>query len=440
MSKLHINRKKLYQVLINVPLNGAFLMGLVCIIYLIIPLNIKRDILSKSVKSAIIFLCALIIISIIISIFQNISEYLKLINYSIFIGMLCYISVHVIFSLLNLMSNMIINISIIPINIVFDIQLIILYLLSFFELISNSVKNIKKCISLIIIGFYIALILLPFAISINQFGGYLIIILYFVIISVYKKRVKIFLKIIKESIANRLISFLFYSMLIILTGTITVFYFKNLQSLFDDWLPILAISISLLIVSINYYPKLKRIQGFETLLLCYFLVWTIIPLLFFVLYLQRYFWGYYSVFKILLGIILCLDAIAVLTFGSDMNNLMVKVQKKNSLIKKYGIKILVSKIKLLLGNITIFATLANAIFFNKSMSAKCIEKVSEFLYQVGEKSNYYFGAFNMDSKFKMIVFQFSVIVSIILLSVFAFELEKFLYKKIIFINHIYKWK
>lgn len=91
--------------------------------------------------------------------------------------------------------------------------------------------------------------------------------------------------------------------------------------------------------------------------------------------------GYYSVFKIILGIILCFDAIVILTFGSDMANLLLGYQKENNLIRKEKVKISISRIKVILGNITVFTTLANTIFSKEEITTKCIEKISKYYYQ-----------------------------------------------------------
>lgn len=300
------------------------------------------------------------------------------------------------------------------------------------ELVLNTVQDFVKSIALIIIGIFITSLILPLTYLVNRLIGYLIIVICFVSISTYKKRIRILLKSINKSIIDQIISFVFYSIVVICVGTIWAFYFKDLQSLFNDWLPFLANSISLIIVGISYYPELRKIHGLKTLVLYYFLLWAIFPTLLFILYLQRYHLGYYSVFKIILGIILCFDAIVILTFGSDMANLLLGYQKENNLIRKEKVKISISRIKVILGNITVFTTLANTIFSKEEITTKCIEKISKYYYQIGKISDYYFGKYNMDYKFKMIIFQVSVIVVILLLSGLAFKLEKIVYRKVIF--------
>lgn len=115
-----------------------------------------------------------------------------------------------------------------------------------------------------------------------------------------------------------------------------------------------------------------------------------------------------------------------------MANLLLGYQKENNLIRKEKVKISISRIKVILGNITVFTTLANTIFSKEEITTKCIEKISKYYYQIGKISDYYFGKYNMDYKFKMIIFQVSVIVVILLLSGLAFKLEKIVYRKVIF--------
>lgn len=423
MSEFLKNRERLYQIIINFPLNGSFVLELVCFMYLIIPLDIKDSIRKLDARYGIVFFVLLMITSMLISIFQSPTnrEYLKLVNYSIFIVVLLNIIIYLILPSLN-----------ISLNIIFNISIVSTCLLTCLELVLNTVQDFVKSIALIIIGIFITSLILPLTYLVNRLIGYLIIVICFVSISTYKKRIRILLKSINKSIIDQIISFVFYSIVVICVGTIWAFYFKDLQSLFNDWLPFLANSISLIIVGISYYPELRKIHGLKTLVLYYFLLWAIFPTLLFILYLQRYHLGYYSVFKIILGIILCFDAIVILTFGSDMANLLLGYQKENNLIRKEKVKISISRIKVILGNITVFTTLANTIFSKEEITTKCIEKISKYYYQIGKISDYYFGKYNMDYKFKMIIFQVSVIVVILLLSGLAFKLEKIVYRKVIF--------
>ena len=183
------------------------------------------------------------ITSMLISIFQSLTnrEYLKLVNYSIFIVVLLNIIIYLILPSLN-----------ISLNIIFNISIVSTCLLTCLELVLNTVQDFVKSIALIIIGIFITSLILPLTYLVNRLIGYLIIVICFVSISTYKKRIRILLKSINKSIIDQIISFVFYSIVVICVGTIWAFYFKDLQSLFNDWLPFLANSISL-ITNTYYY-------------------------------------------------------------------------------------------------------------------------------------------------------------------------------------------
>ncbi len=215
---------------------------------------------------------------------------------------------------------------------------------------------------------------------------------------------------------------------------------KSIREQFDNWVPLLSISIAMGLVGLLYYKKLK--MHVSKLFKYYFLFWIIVPIILFVLYLQKSLWGNYTTFKALLGIIAAIDAMALLAFGDDMKALLPRFEKENNLISKPGSEYDIAELKLILGNITALTTFLTILIPDETTVKSWINNVAAICYKIGFFLNKYFGANNLDAifskdllndtQFKMIVFMFVIVGLLLLLSWVFFKMEKRLYIKISF--------
>lgn len=250
------------------------------------------------------------------------------------------------------------------------------------------------------------------------------------------------IKWVQNKVIDIFISFIFLIAFLLLITAILVEIVNDsdLYKLLSDWIPILSISIAMGWVGLLYTEKLKIL--ISKVYRHYFLFWIVVPPILFILYLRRSSFGNYTTFKALLGIILAIDAVALLTFGEYMKVLLPKFEKERKLIPKYGSKYDIAELKLTLSNITIVTTFLNTIFPNETTVENCINNAANICYKIGNMINRYLGENNIDAifskqllndtQFKMIIFMFVVVGLLLLFSRFLFKIEKYLYIKISF--------
>ena len=247
---------------------------------------------------------------------------------------------------------------------------------------------------------------------------------------------------IHDQVIDIVLSFIFIVICLLLVAAIVVEFANNLYlaKLFDDWIPILSISVAMECDNLLYSKNIKIFMN--KVYRYYFIFWIIIPPILFIFYLQRKSFGNYTTFKALLGIIAAIDAMVLLAFGDDMKTLLPKFKKKKTLISKTDSEYNIAELKLILGNITALTTFLTIIFPDETTVESWINKVATICYKIGIFRSKYLGDSNLDTifsknllndtQFKMIVFMFVIVGLLLVLSWVFFKVEKWLYIKISF--------
>lgn len=432
-------------------LNGAFITEIM--ILLLTRSNIKAT-LAKIDNTKIneellgIFLIELIVINILFSFSQKISIILKKLQYLLLMGIISYYIVYTI-GLIIISSEIRWNINtfgIFILSLVLDL-VVILYS-------SKFTKYGEFTVALLILSHLGLVLLFSLAIAIDIRNWYhynplylicSISILVLLLVCCYRFKLnmtKYFKKIIHSQVIDIVISFLFVVFFVVFLAALVLEYRSSLRELFNEWVPLVSLAISIGIILLIYLKHIKEIVT-DTFVIYYFEFWAIVPLILFVLYFQRNNIGNYTTFKGLLGIILAVDAFVLLAFSKDMKVLLTKFENENNLIKKTGAPYTIAKLKLVLSNITILVTLLNAVFSKKEVLMTCVSNISNFFYKVSIPMNNYFknNSFEVvfsnklfeDEKFKIILFMFGLVGVLLFLSWLLFKIEK-----CIFVNMLYR--
>lgn len=226
---------------------------------------------------------------------------------------------------------------------------------------------------------------------------------------------------------NIIASLVFYGFVFLILALIGTLFLNSVFSLISDWVPLLIISLALIVVGITYRKEIKQMFKNEVWLIYYFLAWAIIHIFLFVFFLQRSFLGTFSTFQILLAIILCIDAIVVLAFNSDMENIFEVLSSNKNLVIASNSKVFTSNIKLILGNITAIVTLFKSIFDKEDAIDSFINFMSNVFKNFNDITHIIPTELDVDCNFKMIIFMFISIVVIFLMSWLSLEFEKKIY-------------
>ena len=323
-------------------LNGAFITEIM--ILLLTRSNIKAT-LAKIDNTKIneellgIFLIELIVINILFSFSQKISIILKKLQYLLLMGIISYYIVYTI-GLIIISSEIRWNINtfgIFILSLVLDL-VVILYS-------SKFTKYGEFTVALLILSHLGLVLLFSLAIAIDIRNWYhynplylicSISILVLLLVCCYRFKLnmtKYFKKIIHSQVIDIVISFLFVVFFVVFLAALVLEYRSSLRELFNEWVPLVSLAISIGIILLIYLKHIKEIVT-DTFVIYYFEFWAIVPLILFVLYFQRNNIGNYTTFKGLLGIILAVDAFVLLAFSKDMKVLLTKFENENNLIKK----------------------------------------------------------------------------------------------------------
>lgn len=438
--------KRFYTLRDLFPLNSAFFMEIIILTYHFFKNEIlKNPILNNSNNLTIIF-TLLIILNIVFSLSEKISKFIQFLQYILLILVIAY---YIIYTIAIIIISSGINWKVDTCG-VFVLSLIFIlaitnYVLDIFD------ENILLKILIILCGTYVLLLSsLSIAIGIRNNithwnGSYLIFsLISFIILSKCVMKLEIRNQIamaVDTNLLDIVISFVFFALFIIFLASLALMYFPKLTTVLNYWTPILALSIALGFSLFMYYKQIKQLTN-GILGILYILFWILVPIILFILYLQRNFLGNYSAFKILLGIILALDAMVILAFGNDMKELTSEFMEKRALIAKEGSERIISKIKILLGNLTILVTLCNTIFYDDCKIWSTISDISNMFYNfglfltshIGENSIVSISSSKLfeDCEFKFVLFIVSMIGLLMLLSLIVYELERFLFIKLSF--------
>lgn len=315
-------------------------------------------------------------------------------------------------------------------------------------------ENNKISLMVLILSIISILLLFSLAISIDISNLLKCNILYLICSSVTLGSFSVIFFKKKSNINNYLIKFVHYQvvdisisffvivvfLLFIAAAIVEISNKSALRNLFDNWAPILTISIAMGCVWGLYSKKIKK--SMDKLYRYYFIFWTVVPPILFIFYLNKLSFGNYTTFKALLGIIAVIDAMVLLAFGDSMKALVPKFKNKKVLIPRANAEYNIIEIKLVLSNITILSTFLTTIFPDETTVTNWINGVSNFCCKIGNLLKKYLGENNLetifsknmfdDSQFKMIIFMFIVVGLLLLLSWAFFKMEKWLFLKISF--------
>lgn len=431
-------------------LNGAFIAEILLLLLTrssIQAMLAKIDTSKFNEKLLIIFFIELIFIIIFLSFSEKVSIVLKRLQYLLLIEVISYYIVYTI-ALIVISSGIGWNINTFGIFMLSWVLYLIVILYS-----TKFTKHSEVTVALLTIG-HLCLVLLfslAWAIDIHNFYHYdpiylicslTILVLLTVAFYLFKKKINInkyFGNLIQHQVVDMIVSFLFVVLFIIFVAALILEYRSSLKDVFNEWVPLLALAISIGIVLWIYFKHIKKLVT-EPFVIYYFMFWAIVPIVLFGLYFQKENLGNYTTFKGLLAIILAIDAFVLLAFGKDMKVLLPKFE--NNLTEKPGATYAIAKLKLILSNITILVTFLNTISSKEEILTIWVDNTSNIFYKISILMNKYFKNNNFevvfsnnlfkDEKFKIILFMFGLVSVLLFLSWLFFKIEKWIFVKMSF--------
>lgn len=144
---------------------------------------------------------------------------------------------------------------------------------------------------------------------------------------------------------------------------------------------------------------------------------------------QKNIWGTYTGLKVILGAILGIDAIFLLAL-KQKDIFIDNLEKDPSLIKNPNGELVVKRIKLLLGNITILFTFVNVIFYNDAITKKIIKILSPFLENIAPKLLY--STDEIDNHIKIITLSIIIILITFVFAILLLFVEEYICRKLFF--------
>lgn len=434
----------------NCLLNGAFFVE---ILLLSLASHTVKVILSEVDSSRIneilliIFLTELVLINILFSFSRKVSSVLKTLQYMLLIEIGSY---YVIYTIALIVINSGIN---------WDINTFGVFMLSWvLDLIVvlcsyKFTENNKIAVILLILSHMILILLFSLAIAIDirnyyhcdflyLIGSLSVLVLLSIFSYVFRRKINIsryFKKLIQSQAIDIFISFLFLIFLLLFLAACLLECNSFLKRIFNEWIPLLSLSISIGAIMALYLKNIKEMV-IDPLMIYYFIFWAVVPIILFILFLQKDNIGDYTTFKGLLGIILAIDACVLLAFSKDMKVLLPKFENEDNLTEKSIAPYTIAKLKLILSNITVMVTFLNTIFSKREILTEWVDSISNIFYKISILMNKYIKNNNLetifssdlfkDPEFKVILFMFGLIGALLLLSEIFFRIEKWIFIRV----------
>lgn len=439
MKKFKLNSKKDFWK--NIPLNGMLLIESCIITYYIIPEKVLKNFLKMNgdiflIASGGIVLCAIIILSV----FLRMSKKSSIGTYSGITLISIYWIILVIRGILNKVD--------ITLSIDKEKNLIFIILCAILStrLVESLAKSTEFGIKEAGIIWFILLVFLLFSIALSitlyhffQINWiYLSTFLFFGILwSVFNKLIRKEYRnlerycryLVESEVSDAIISFIFYNFMVIIVSAIYMVYFPKTTQWFVTWTPIISVIISTLIVMKLYGNKIQLFEKYVIIISCILGIGTFLALL--VMIMQKEIWGTYTGLKLIWGIVLGIDAILGLTLKWK-KAFLKDLERKYNLERRCDSEIVVARIGLMLGNITTFLTFINFIFYNDNVMKKVIKILSPFLENIGPIILVYYYKGKIDEHLKIIIFNIIVIISVLMMSLLIFFVEKYICKVVFY--------
>lgn len=232
---------------------------------------------------------------------------------------------------------------------------------------------------------------------------------------------------IDSQIFDAIVSIVFYLIIMIFGSAIFIFYFSSFAKWINIWAPLIAVSVTLLIVMKSYKENIK--ESDKGIIIFSWIFCIVLFISIFIMTVQKNIWGTYTGLKVILGAILGIDAIFLLAL-KQKDIFIDNLEKDPSLIKNPNGELVVKRIKLLLGNITILFTFVNVIFYNDAITKKIIKILSPFLENIAPKLLY--STDEIDNHIKIITLSIIIILITFVFAILLLFVEEYICRKIFF--------
>lgn len=232
---------------------------------------------------------------------------------------------------------------------------------------------------------------------------------------------------IDSQIFDALISIGFYLIIMIFGSAILIFYCSSFSKWINMWAPLIAVSLSLLITMKSYEKSIKEPD--KEIIIFSWIFCIVLFIAIFIMTIQKNMWGTYTGLKVILGVLVGGDAIFLLAL-KQKDVFIDNLEKDPSLIKNPNSELMVKRIKLFLGNITILFTFVNVIFYNDAVTKKIIKILSPFLENIAPKLLY--AVNNIDNHIKIITLGIIIILITFIFAILLLFVERYICRKIFF--------
>ena len=232
---------------------------------------------------------------------------------------------------------------------------------------------------------------------------------------------------IDSQISDAIVSIVFYLIIMIFGSAIFIFYFSSFAKWINIWAPLIAVSVTLLIVMKSYKENIK--ESDKGIIIFSWIFCIVLFISIFIMTVQKNIWGTYTGLKVILGAILGIDAIFLLAL-KQKDIFIDNLEKDPSLIKNPNGELVVKRIKLLLGNITILFTFVNVIFYNDAITKKIIKILSPFLENIAPKLLY--STDEIDNHIKIITLSIIIILITFVFAILLLFVEEYICRKLFF--------
>lgn len=416
----------------NVSLNGMLLIELAIIISYLIPEKVLNNFLKMDgntflIRAGIIFICAVMVLSL----FVKISNWALCVTY---LGITCISIYWIVVFILGVLNR-----AGIPLSIDKGILFIFIVLCGIISIcwVAVSTERTIKEVGIICFVFLIFL-LFSIALSIILYNFFHIKLMYLSTFIFFWILWIIFRKIIrtehvnfeilvsylaKSEISDAIISFVFWNLGIIIISAIYMLYFPKSTQVLTAWCPIVSITTSILIITKLYGNKIQLFEKYIIIISC--LISMVIYIAILIMILQREFLGTYTGLKIAWGIVLGIDAIVGLALRWK-KAFLKDLEIKYNLEKRLDSEIVVARMGLMLGNITTYLTFINFVFYNDGVTKKVISIFSPFLEKMAPIVLIYYYKGKIDEHLKIIIFNIIVLATVLVLSILTIFVEKYI--------------
>lgn len=422
----------------NISLNGMLLIELAIIISYLIPKKVLNNFLKMNgntflIGSGMIFVCAVIVLSL----------FVKISNWAIcgtYLGITCISIYWIAVFILGVLNKAGISLSI------YKGKFFILCGIISICLVKRITVSTELKIKEVGIIWFILLIFLLFsiALSIHLYNFFHIKLMYlstfiffWILCIIFRKIIRtehVNFKILvsylaKSKISDAIISFVFWNLAIIIISAIYMLYFPKSTQTLTAWCPIVSIITSILIIIKLYGNKIQLFEKYILIISC--IISMVIYIAILIMILQREFLGTYTGLKIAWGIILGIDAIVGLALRWK-KAFLKDLEIKYNLEKRLDSEIVVARIGLMLGNITTYLTFINFVFYNDGVTKKVIRIFSTFLEKMAPIVLMYHYKGKIDEHLKIIIFNVIVLVTVLVLSILSIFVEKYICRVIFY--------